>query len=67
MFYITLYINEIPVQFWKIYSTEDAILEFMDYVYDCSQNPKSVLAVYIDMSKVFDTVYQNIMLRKMSF
>ena len=46
-------------------NSEDAILEFMDYTYDSIHNSECLIAVYIDLSKVFDTVNHNIMLKKL--
>ena len=43
-------------------NTEDAILELMDY---SIQNSKCLLAIFIDLSKAFDTDYNNIMFMKL--
>ena len=42
-------------------SKKEVILEFMDYAYDII----SLFAVYIDLSKVFDIVNHNMILRKL--
>ena len=45
----------------KVPITEDAILEFMDYAYDSIRNSECLFAVYVDLSKAFDTVNYKIM------
>ena len=51
--------------FVENYNTEDATLEFKGYAFDSIHNSKSSFALNIDLSEAFDTVYHNIMLRKL--
>ena len=46
-------------------NTKDAIFEFMDYAYDSIHNSECLIAVYIDLSKAFDTVNHSIMVEKL--
>ena len=46
-------------------STTDAILKFTDKCYDALNNKKSLISVYIDFSKAFDTVDHTILLKKL--
>ena len=45
--------------------TEDAILEFMDYAYNSIHNSECLIAVYVNLSKSFDTIYHKMMLEKL--
>lgn len=46
-------------------STSDAILEFVDECISALDNRRSLVAVYLDFSKAFDTVNHTILLKKM--
>ena len=46
-------------------NTEDAILVFVDYAYVSIHNYKCLIAVYIDLSKAFDTVNNKTMLKNL--
>ena len=45
-------------------STGDAVLEFLDRVYELLNGGKLLMPVYLDFSKAFDTVNHNILLQK---
>ena len=51
--------------FRKNSSTDDAILEFIDNIHSSLNNQESVVTVFLDFSKAFDTVNHRILLQKM--
>ena len=42
----------------------DAIIEFLDYVHSLLDSKQSIVALYLDLSKVFDAVNRDILLSK---
>jgi len=48
-------------------NTTDAILEFLDGAYHALDHKHSVISVFLDFSKAFDTVPHDIMIRKLDF
>ena len=48
--------------FGKNSNTSDEIIEFRDYVYSSLDKKQSTIAVYLDFSKAFDTVYHVILM-----
>ena len=48
--------------FLKKSNTSDAIIEIVDYVYSSLDCKQSTIAVYLEFSKVFDTVNHNILM-----
>ena len=59
-------INDNQFGFQKNKNTSDAILEFLDNLYDSLNNNQHPLAIYLDFSKAFDTVSHDILLKKLS-
>ena len=53
--------------FQKNKNTSDAILEFLDNVYDSFNQNEWLLAIYLDFSKAFDTISLDILLKKLDF
>ena len=60
-------INQNQFGFQKNKNTSDAILEFLDNVYDSFNENDMLLAIYLDFSKAFDTLSFDILLRKLEF
>ena len=53
--------------FRKLHSTETASLEFIDKIMQHLDNGKSPIAIFIDLSKAFDTIDHNILLHKLEY
>ena len=47
------------------YSTNDAILEFLDYVYAALNEKMYLMPIYLDFSKAFDTVNHEVLCLKL--
>ena len=47
------------------YCTNDAVIEFLDYIYNALNNKMNVITVYLDFSKAFDTVNHEILCLKL--
>ena len=51
--------------FQKGHSTDHALLELVDQIYESFERNEYTIGVFIDLSKAFDTVDQNILLKKL--
>ena len=51
--------------FRKNFSTTQAILDNLQYIYDCLDKGYSVLSIYLDFSKAFDSIDLDILLTKL--
>ena len=65
--FITKYnlLNKNQFGFLKNRNTSDAILEFLDNLYDSLNNDEYHLAIYLDFSKAFDTISHEILMSKL--
>ena len=53
--------------FRKLHSTESAVLQFIDRILNHLDNNRLPLAIFIDLSKAFDTIDHDILLHKLAF
>ena len=51
--------------FRKGHSTEDAIAQLVDQIYESFENDKYTVGIFINLSKAFDTVDHTVLLRKL--
>ena len=56
-----------PQQFWfrKYYSTEHAVLQLLDQIYELFENDNCTVGIFGDLSKTFDTLDHTILLKKL--
>ena len=47
-------------------STSDAIVDFLENIYDSFNEHKHYLSIYLDFSKAFDTICHEILLKKLN-
>ena len=50
--------------FQKGHSTDHSLLQLVDQIYESFEHRESTIRVFIDLSKAFDTVNQNMVLKK---
>ena len=53
--------------FRSLHSTEFAAIEITDKIYQNLDNKKSPLAIYLDLSKAFDTIDHSIRIHKLEY
>ena len=58
-------LNKSQFGFRKGLSTSDAILEFLDHAYSSLDSKKHLIAIFLDLSKAFDTIDHTILLNKL--
>ena len=51
--------------FQKGYSTEHAISQLVDQIYESFENGNYIIGIFVDLSKAFDTVDYTILLKKL--
>ena len=58
-----LYLNQ--YEFRKTYSTDLALVQFYDKITKAMADEKHVIGIFMDLSKAFDTLDHDILLRKL--
>jgi len=58
-------INKNQFGFRKAHSTSLALIETIDLIYESLDNQESVIGIYVDLQKAFDTVNHQILLKKL--
>ena len=53
-------------RFQKGHSTDHALPQLVDQIYESFERSEYTVGVFIDLSKAFDTVYHNILLKKLA-
>ena len=51
--------------FQKSHSTEHAIAQLVDQIYESFENDNNTIGIFVDLSKVFDTADYTIFLKKL--
>ena len=58
-------LSESQFGFRKNRSTVNAVIEYTEYMYECLNEKKQGLGIFVDMRKAFDTISHSTLIRKM--